>query len=48
MMPNFSQMTFAELKQYLSEHRNDEQAFRAGLEVLMTRRKESKPPTFSF
>jgi hypothetical protein len=38
MMPNLSQMTFAELKRYLSEHRNDQEAFRAALEVLMSRR----------
>lgn len=38
MMPNLSQMTFADLKRYLSEHRNDHEAFRAALEVLMSRR----------
>ncbi|OKH32082.1 hypothetical protein NIES2101_41000 [Calothrix sp. HK-06] len=38
MTPNLSQMTFVELKRYLSEHRNDQEAFRAGLEVLMSRR----------
>lgn len=38
MMPNLSQMTFADLKRYLSEHRNDQEAFRAALEVLMSRR----------
>lgn len=38
MTENLHQMTNAQLKQYLSEHRNDEEAFRAGLEVLMSRR----------
>jgi hypothetical protein len=37
MMQNLDQMTTPELKQYLSEHRNDEEAFRAGLQVLMSR-----------
>lgn len=31
-------MTNTELKQYISEHRNDESAFRAALEVLISRR----------
>jgi hypothetical protein len=38
MMSNLNQMTNLELKKYLSEHRNDEVAFRAGLQVLMDRR----------
>ncbi len=37
-MQNLHQMTNTELKRYLSEHRNDGEAFRAALEVLMTRR----------
>ncbi|OCQ94443.1 hypothetical protein BCD64_07105 [Nostoc sp. MBR 210] len=37
MMQNFNQMTNMELKKYISEHRNDQQAFRAALEVLMSR-----------
>jgi hypothetical protein len=32
------QMTNAELKQYISAHRNDEEAFRSALEVLLSRR----------
>jgi hypothetical protein len=32
------EMTNAELKQYISAHRNDEEAFRAALEVLLGRR----------
>jgi hypothetical protein len=31
-------MTNTELKQYISKHRNDEEAFRAALEVLLSRR----------
>ena len=37
MKQNFEQMTNAELKQYLSAHRNDEEAFRAALQVLIGR-----------
>jgi hypothetical protein len=35
---NLSDMTNAELKQYISEHRNDQEAFQSALEVLMSRR----------
>lgn len=38
MTQNLHQMTNAELKQYLSEHRNDEEASRAALQVLISRR----------
>jgi hypothetical protein len=38
MIPNLNQMTNAELKQYISAHRNDEEAFRAALEELISRR----------
>lgn len=38
MKPNLSQMTNAELKRYLSEHRNNQEAFQTALEVLMSRR----------
>lgn len=38
MMENLHKMTNAELKKYLSQYRNDEEAFRAGLQVLMSRR----------
>ena len=37
MMQNLNQMTNIELKRYFSEHRNEEQAFRAALQVLMSR-----------
>ncbi len=36
-------MTNAELKQYISAHRNDEQAFRAALEELISRRDPNAP-----
>lgn len=37
----FLQMSDAELRQYMSEHRNDEEAFSQALEVLMERKKYS-------
>ncbi|MBN3907244.1 MAG: hypothetical protein HWQ35_11960 [Nostoc sp. NMS1] len=37
MMQNLNQMTNTEIKRYISEHRNDEEAFRAALQVLMSR-----------
>lgn len=37
MTQNLHQMTNTELKQYISKHRNDEEEFRAALEVLMSR-----------
>ena len=43
MTQDLHQMTNAELKQYLSAHRNDEQAFTAALEVLMSRRDPNTP-----
>jgi hypothetical protein len=36
-------MTNAELKQYISAHRNEDQAFRAALTVLMSRRDPNAP-----
>ena len=42
MMQNLAQMTNPELKKYISEHRNDEQAFQAAMEVLMNRRDPTK------
>ncbi|MGV0028359.1 DUF6887 family protein [Phormidesmis priestleyi] len=51
MMQNFDQMTNAELKRYISEHRNNEEAFSAALQVLMSRRDPnapSYPSPFSF
>lgn len=38
MTENLHQMTNTEIKQYLSKHRNDEEAFRSALEVLISRR----------
>ncbi|MCT7990317.1 DUF6887 family protein [Laspinema olomoucense] len=38
MSENLHQMTHAELKQYLSQHRNEEEAFREALQVLISRR----------
>ncbi|PMB53981.1 hypothetical protein CEN39_01465 [Fischerella thermalis CCMEE 5201] len=43
MMPNLNQMTTPELKRYLTEHRNDEEEFRAALQVLMSRRDPNAP-----
>jgi hypothetical protein len=41
-------MTNTELKKYLSEHRNDEKAFRAALEVLMNRRNPANLQPYPF
>jgi hypothetical protein len=38
MTQNLSQLTNSELKHYLAENRNNEEAFRAALTVLMSRR----------
>ncbi|MBD1869182.1 hypothetical protein H6F93_08230 [Leptolyngbya sp. FACHB-671] len=43
MTQNLYQMTNAELKQFISAHRNNEEAFRAALEVLMSRRDPNAP-----
>lgn len=43
MMQNLDQMTTPELKRYLSKHRNNEEAFRAALQVLMNRRDPNAP-----
>ncbi len=43
MTQDLYQMTNGELKQYISVHRNDGEAFRAALEVLMSRRDPSSP-----
>ncbi len=48
MMQNLDQMTNLELKQYLSENRNDETAFRAGLQILMDRRDPSMRQPYPF
>ena len=43
-----SQLTNSELKHYISEHRNDEQAFRAALEILMSRRDPANRQPYPF
>lgn len=44
MTQNLDHPTTPELKQYLSAHRNDEEVFRLGLPVLMSRRDPNAPP----
>jgi hypothetical protein len=50
MKLNLADMTNAELKQYISEHRNDQEAFQSALEVLMSRRNPAnlQPSPFKF
>jgi hypothetical protein len=48
MMQNLSQMTNIELKQYISEHRNDNEAFHSAMEVLMSRRNLANLQPFPF
>jgi hypothetical protein len=43
MTQDLHQMTNAELKQYISAHRNEETAFRAALEVMISRRDPNAP-----
>lgn len=43
MTANLKEMTNAELKQHISEHRNDEEAFHAALQELMSRRDPNAP-----
>ncbi|MBC7968795.1 MAG: hypothetical protein H7Z11_01455 [Verrucomicrobia bacterium] len=38
MPQDLNQLTNAELKRYLSEHRNNDEAFHEALQVLMSRR----------
>jgi stage V sporulation protein SpoVS len=38
MMQNLSEMTNTELKQYISEHRNNPDSFAAAMAVVMSRR----------
>lgn len=40
-MPNLKDMSIAELKQYLSSHRNNDEAFSAALAELMGRNREA-------
>ncbi|MEL6383023.1 MAG: hypothetical protein AAFQ89_11350 [Cyanobacteria bacterium J06626_18] len=48
MTQNLKQMTNAELKRFLSENRNDEEAFRAALEVLLDRRDPATQQPYPF
>ncbi|MCL1469005.1 DUF6887 family protein [Argonema galeatum] len=48
MIPNIFQMTNAELKRYISEHRNDTEAFQAAMEVLMSRRNPANRHPYPF
>jgi len=48
MTPNLSQMTNTELKRYISEHRNDNEAFHAAMEVLMSRRNPANRQPYPF
>jgi len=48
MMPDLSNLTTAELKQYLSTNRNDEKAFRAALQVLISRRNPANRQPYPF
>lgn len=48
MMPNLFQMTNTELKRYISEHRNDNEAFQAAMEVLMSRRNPANLQPYPF
>jgi hypothetical protein len=48
MMQNLSQMTNIELKRYISEHRNDDEAFQSAMEVLMSRRNPANLHPYPF
>jgi hypothetical protein len=48
MMLNLSEMTNTELKRYISENRNDGDAFHAALEVLMSRRNPANRQPYPF
>lgn len=47
MKQNLSEMTNAELKRYISENRNNQEAFQAALEVVISRRNRCKSSTLS-
>jgi hypothetical protein len=47
-MINLSEMTNTELKQYISTHRNDRDAFQAAMEVLMSRRNPANRHPYPF
>jgi hypothetical protein len=48
MMLNLSEMTNTELKRYISEHRNDLDAFQAAIEVIMSRRNPANRHPYPF
>lgn len=48
MMQNLSQMTNTELKRYISEHRNDSEAFQAAMEVMISRRNPANRHPYPF
>ncbi|MBW4623232.1 MAG: hypothetical protein KME17_28220 [Cyanosarcina radialis HA8281-LM2] len=48
MMPNLSQMTNIELKRYISDRRNDREAFHAAMEVVMSRRNPANRHPYPF
>lgn len=48
MIPNLSEMTNAELKRYISKHRNDSDAFQAAMEILMSRRNPANRHPYPF
>jgi hypothetical protein len=48
MMLNLSEMTNTELKQYISTHRNDSDAFQSAMEVLMSRRNPANRHPYPF
>jgi hypothetical protein len=48
MMPNLWEMTNTELKRYISEHRNDIEAFQAAMEVLTSRRNPANRHPYPF
>jgi hypothetical protein len=43
MTQDLNEMTNPELKQYISVHRNDDDAFRSALQVLLDRRDPNAP-----
>ena len=47
-MSNLSEMTNTELKRFISEHRNDDEAFRAAMKVVMSRRNPANLHPYPF
>ena len=48
MIQNLSEMTNTELKRYISEHRNNIEAFQAAMEVLTSRRNPANLQPYPF